>query len=196
MLLWLRPKMIYESKTAKRKVKGGAVIIGNHKSLIDPIALHCAYWYRRLHFVATKDLFRTKLLDFFFTHVLCIKIDKENIGVSSFKEILNALKEGHAVGVFPEGGINSEESLLKSFKSGAVMMAVNARVPIIPVYIAPRKRWYSRQRIVVGEPINVPSDRMLTLKEINEISQGVFEKEDALLRLYFQKYESKKETKK
>lgn len=184
-LLWFRPKYIYQSKAAKRKVKkGGALFVANHTGFTDPVVMHCAVWYRRLHFVATKNLFCTKMKNWFFTHMLCISIDKENFGVSSFKEIVRKLQTGHAVGIFPEGGINADEHIVKAFKSGAVMMALQANAPIVPMYIVKREKWYRRTRVVIGEAVAVEREKMTTLKDIETFSQRLHDIEVELQTVY------------
>ena len=66
VLIWYRVKCVYENKLAKKKIKGGALICANHIGFSDPIILNIATWYRRMHFVATNDLFNTKLKAWFF----------------------------------------------------------------------------------------------------------------------------------
>ena len=48
-LLWYRMKRLYASPEAKKKIKGGAILISNHSGNVDPIAIMTAVWYRR-HF--------------------------------------------------------------------------------------------------------------------------------------------------
>ncbi len=50
-LLWFRPKIIYENENAKKKIRGGALLISNHIGLFDPMYLMMAIWYRRHRFI-------------------------------------------------------------------------------------------------------------------------------------------------
>jgi 1-acyl-sn-glycerol-3-phosphate acyltransferase len=185
-LFWLRPKYIYESKAAKKKIKGKAVIISNHVNFHDPVLLHCFMWYRRLRFMAAEELYRTPKLNFFFSRILCIKVERKNFNFSSFKDIVNELKAGHVVGIFPEGHIQlSEEVEFSTFKSGAVMMALMANAPIVPLYIVDRKKWYERVQLVVGEPICLENSGGLpSLKDIEALSADLREKELKLKEIY------------
>lgn len=182
VIIYLRNKYIYESKDSKKKIKKGALVCANHTSMIDPVALHCAVWYRRLHIVATQELFKTKRLKWFFTKMLCIPINKENVNISSFKDIISTLKEEKVVGIFPEGHINSNTETVDFFKSGVILMAIKAGVPIIPMYIEKREKWYQRQIIVVGEPIEI-KEKNLNLEQINELSKQLREKEVKLMEI-------------
>lgn len=184
ILLWFRLKTYYESPLAKKKPKGGALICANHFSCTDPITLSVKFWYRRLHMVATKSLFDTKLKSWFFKKILCIEIDKENISINSYKEIISTLKDNRAVAIFPEGHLNkSNNESLDSFKSGVILMAMQTKVPIVPVHIIKREKWWQRQRVVVGDPIVLPSERM-NLEEIQKYCEILREKEVELLEIY------------
>ena len=63
------------------------------------------------------------------------------------------LKDGDLLAVFPQGGITAGEEI-QSVKSGAVLIALQAGVPIIPMHIYPRKHWYSRRVVVIGDPVD------------------------------------------
>lgn len=187
VVIWLRLKCYYENKNAKKKIKGGALLCSNHLGFVDPVILSTKIWYRRLNMVATKNLFDTKTKAWFFRNILCIEIDKENIGVDAFKEIINRLKDNKVVTIFPEGHINhkAKENTMEMdpFKSGVILMAMQAKVPIIPMHIIPREKWWHRQKLIVGEPIYLPDERM-NLMQIQEYSEKLRNKELELLEVY------------
>lgn len=185
-MLWLRPKVYYPH--GNPKPKGSVLISANHRSLLDPIIVHMAFTRRRLNCLATKDLFNTKLKASFFTKMHCIIVDKENFSLSSFHAVVNNLKAGKAVVIFPEGQVNFDNpDAILAFKSGAVLMAQKAGAPILPVYIARRKKWYHRQRIVVGSPVDIKSlmGAIPSMQEMNTVSETLREKE-LELREYFE----------
>lgn len=190
VLLFLRPKKYYESKKAKKKLRGGALICGNHTSEVDPIAMHCIYWYRNLHIVALKELFETKLANWFFTNILCIPIDRQNMSMNTFKDIVSILKEKRVVGIFPEGHINNNTSKVDFFKSGIILMAMQGEVPIVPVAILKREKWWHRQIVVVGEPIEITKDK-LNLTQIDDLSASLRKKEEELINIYLNKRRNK-----
>ena len=185
MFLWFRPKFIYENENAKKKIKGGALVIANHRSTWDAIIMHCAVWYRRLHLVAMQELFDlSKLANWFFHKILCIPINRKNVHIGAFKDIIARLKEGKAVGVFPEGHIHEgDENGVDFFKSGVVLMAMKGDVPIIPMAFVPRKKWWQRQVVVIGEAINIDKTNM-SLEDINNVSNKLSEKEEDLFKIY------------
>lgn len=183
-LLWYRPKVIYENKAARKKVRGGALLISNHNYFFDPIYVMLAFWYRRHHFICNQEFYHTKAR-WFLEHVLCIPIDIENTGLSTMKEINDHLMRGELVSMFPEGHINDGSGEMRRFKSGMVLMAMRAKVPIIPVYVCEHKPFYRRLRVVVGEAVDI--DKMFpnrpTMSQIEEITTELFRKESELKEL-------------
>ena len=175
-LLFFRPKKIYISEEAKKKIRGGALIISNHVSLSDPMYLMLTIWYRRHHFIAMKELFeKSKFNEWLFSKAfLCIKIDRDNFSIKTFKEIVNHLKNDEVVTMFPEGRVNINKEGTNAFKSGMIIMALKSGCPIVPVYIKRRKHWYSRLILGVGEPLDIKNfskgDKP-TMEEINEAAK-------------------------
>ena len=199
--LWYRPKRIYISKEAKKRVKGGMILISNHISLRDPVYLLVGYPFRRHNFVATKELFCTKARRWFFGKVFrIVEVDRDNFSINSFKDIVQRLKEGRMVTLFPEGHVNtSEDGALNQFKSGMVMMAIKGNAPIVPVYIKKKPKLGSRLVIAIGEPINVKDYTkgiMPTIDEINHISEVLRNQELELEKLCNSERKKKDETSK
>lgn len=182
-LIAFRPKWMYESEKAKERIRGGALLIGNHVGFFDPVYMMFAVWYRRHHFICTKEFFEGKKA-FLFRNFQCIPIDRDNFNVGSFKIIVDHLKNDEIVSMFPEGHINSEGGIA-TFKSGMILMALQSKKPIVPVYVHPRKNVLHRFKMVVGEPIDISAEykKMPTMSEIEEISKRLHEKEETLRAL-------------
>ena len=182
-LIAFRPKTICENEKARKKIRGGAIIIANHTGFFDPVYLLMGIWYRRQRFVCIKELFEGKR-GFFFRHFLCIPIDRENFGLDKLDEITEHLKNEELVCMFPEGRINQEDGIA-SFKSGMILMSLHSGKPVIPVYIHKRAHWYERLVLVIGEPVNVCEmyGPRPTLRQIEAASKLLHEKEDELSKL-------------
>lgn len=187
-LLWFRPKNCYINENAGKKIKGGALVIANHIGFFDPVYMMMSLYYRRQHFVATKELFSNPAKKFLFEKVfLCICVDRDSSGLSTVRAVVNALNEGEVVSMFPEGHINFEnKNELNVFKSGAVLMALKSGCPIIPMYIQKRRNIFKRQVTVYGEPIKVSlSDTsMPAMAYIDSVTKTVHEKESELEEYY------------
>jgi len=147
------------------------------------------FWYRRLRFVALRILFNTRAKNFWFRHFLCIPIDRENLSMETFREIVGHLKDDHVVAMFPEGKINVEKKVIQSFKSGMILMAMQSKKPIYPGYIQKKKGIRHRLLVVVGEAIRMP-EGMMDLKEIENTTQELYNKEVLLQNLAESYYSS------
>ena len=187
-LIMLRPKFLYENEKAKEHIKGGAIAIANHTNFLDPVAICCAFWYRHVHSIVTEELFRRKIFKWFFSHVLCIPVKRNDFNIDAFHRAVEVVEDGGLLSIFPEGGINFDKDKveIKAFKSGAVLMALRGHVPIVPVRIIPQKKWYNRTVIVIGEKIN-PEDLYTgipNVQALDSVSQKLREKELELKEIY------------
>ena len=177
-LLWLRPKIYYPF--GKPSKKGALLVSSNHCTFIDPIIIQLSFPWRRLNCLATKDLFERKVTNFLFTQMHCIVVDKDNFSLSSFHEVVDRLNSGKIVVIFPEGQVNTEgRSPVLAFKSGAVLMAHRAGAPILPMYIVKRDKWYHRQRVIIGETVDVCEmlGKMPSMEDMTRVSELLREKE-------------------
>ncbi len=131
--------------------KGAAVIVCNHVGMMDPFLLDCWFWTRRIFFLASEQVMAQPVGGTLLRGMGCIRIDREHADLDAIRTSVGLLKEGHLLGVFPQGGIQSE---LTQIKGGAILIALRAGVPILPMYTARRRHWYSRRLLVVGEPLD------------------------------------------
>lgn len=173
-IIYLRLKKHYlNGKKQKGLFKGPAIIVSNHATYIDPIILMVATWNRRTSFIATEDLFGTKIRSFFFSAIRCIKINKQNVSMQTFKNVQDVINHGHLVGIFPEGHIQTKDSN-DHYKSGAVMFATLCDVPIIQIYIHKKEHWWQRQHVAISDKINVKeliNSKIPTVEEIEEVTK-------------------------
>lgn len=189
----LRVKKLYIKKE-KKMFRGNYIISANHISYEDPVIICASFWMRRVGFLATSELFESKLTNFLFTRFGCVPINKNNPGLDSFKKVADMVNRGHIMCVFPEGTIAREEHM-GGFKSGIVMMSIMADADILPVYIAKRENRFKRQVVVVGEKINYKdfvSGPFPSIDDINNITKILLEKELELENKYLQSLKTKK----
>lgn len=176
--LFLRPKRFYLSAEAKKHPKGGVLYMANHRSFFDPVIMLMAVWFRRLHSLATRELYPNDFLTWLFRQLHCIPVDKTDFRLSSFRLVEEELKAGCAIQIFPEGGLNRTGDPIGAFKTGMILMALRAGVPIVPVYIAPRQSILRRQKLAFGAPVALPACKGLPpMQEIERIATGLHETE-------------------
>ena len=178
-LIWWRPKVIYDGKEAKKKIKGKAVVSSNHVSFADPFVLQCAVLYRRWHFLFMTDLIKNKFEEWVYKNVfLAFPINREAPSYRTMKFLSEYVKGGHLLALFPEGHIK-RDGVIDNFKGGAVLIAYLSDAPIIPVYHQKRKNPWHMARIVIGKPINVKERIGPTLNQekLNEVAKEIYEYE-------------------
>lgn len=134
------------------KIRGGALIAGNHTSFADPFIMGVAFWYRRTFFLVAEVVMKNPVVAFFLRGVGAIRIDRGSTDIEAIGKSVKVLKQGYLLTMFPQGGIQRTEQD-GPLKAGAVLIALRAGVPIVPVYIAPRRHWYSRVTVVIGQTL-------------------------------------------
>ncbi len=191
IVLWYRIKKIYVNKNQKKILNHQPYLIApNHIGFTDIMIVANTFWNRRLRFVATKDLYTNKFRHFLFNKLCaCIKVDKENVSMKTFKEVKDALNRGHCVPVFPEGTIAKEANSVIEYKSGVVLMALVSKVPILPIYMEKRTKWYKRQRVVIGEFIDLTKYTTSPIPSMEEIKRLtiILHDEECKLKGYLEK---------
>ncbi|HJZ82169.1 MAG TPA: lysophospholipid acyltransferase family protein [Pyrinomonadaceae bacterium] len=115
-------------------LSGGLIIAANHQTYIDPFWI-CCLVKRPVRFLAWDAAFNWpvvgKLLGWFGAWPLQL----EGTDPAPIRRSLQWISEGGAVVIFPEGGRGNPDGTTKKFKAGAVRMALEAGVPILPVTI-------------------------------------------------------------
>lgn len=124
--------------------KGGAILAINHVSYLDfALAGTAALPVNRyVRFMAKKELFDNKVAGPLLRGMHHINVDRSN-GAASFVTALRALQAGEIIGIFPEGTISTSFEI-KGLKTGAIRMAADAGVPIIPTIVWGGQRVYTK----------------------------------------------------
>lgn len=152
ILLVTRP-IVYGRQNLR--VKGKAIFIANHRSMWDPLIL-ALISPRNIHFMAKKELFESKLGNFFFRSLYAFPVNRRNVDLQSLKNALKVLDKGEVFGIFPEGKRAVSDSL-DEFEKGAAFLAIRSGAPVIPIYIHPDTSRQLRPVMLVGKPIDVSS---------------------------------------
>lgn len=146
---------------------GGAVMAINHVGYMDftYAGLAARPAGRLVRFMAKQEVFVHRVSGPLMRGMHHIPVDRE-AGAGSYRHAVEALRHGEIVGVFPEATI-SRSFELKEFKAGAVRMAAEAGVPVLPTVIWGSQRvWTKGHRrrlgrsnvpitVMVGEPVTV-----------------------------------------
>ena len=109
------------------------IFAGNHCSQYDIFAFQ-GYFPHDFRWIAKKELFRIPLFGQAMHRVGYIPIDRSHgrQALKSLDEAAKRIASGSSVLIFPEG-TRSDDGMLHEFKTGAVMLAIKAGVPIVPL---------------------------------------------------------------
>ena len=144
--------------------EGGVLLACNHIGYVDFVygGLAANPSGRLVRFMAKREIFDHPLGGPLMRSLHHIEVDRGE-GLASFRTAVDFLQQGEAVGIFPEATI-SRSMDLKEFKTGAVRIAAEAGVPIVPVILWGTQRMMTKDHprdfsrgktisLTVGEPM-------------------------------------------
>ncbi|MFB1294235.1 lysophospholipid acyltransferase family protein [Mycobacterium sp. pW049] len=155
---------------------GGAVVAINHTGYVDflPAALAATKRGRRMRFMIKAEMQDVLVVGWLIKHTGTIPVDR-TAGASAYAAAVDSLRRGNLVGVYPEATI-SRSFELKEFKTGAVRMAREAGVPIVPLIVWGAHRLWTKDHpkalgrkkfpvtVAVGSPIGADGDATAALR--------------------------------
>ena len=113
---------------------GACVFVSNHASNIDPMAL-VPVIPRRVSILVKRELFRVPIFATAMRLAQFVPVDRfGGEAAASVDAALPLLKQGVSFLIFAEG-TRSRDGRLRPFKLGAVRMAIEAGVPLVPISI-------------------------------------------------------------
>jgi len=109
------------------------IFAGNHCSQYDIFSFQ-GYFPHDFRWIAKKELFRIPIFGQAMHRVGYIPIDRSHgrQALKSLDEAAKRIAAGSSVLIFPEG-TRSGDGTLQEFKTGAVLLAIKAGVPIVPL---------------------------------------------------------------
>jgi 1-acyl-sn-glycerol-3-phosphate acyltransferase len=126
---------------------GGLIIAANHQTYIDPFWIGCPI-KRAMRFLAWNEIFDWPVVGRLTGMFGAWPLELKGGDPTAIRRALQWLSEGGAVVIFPEGGRGLPDGSMVQFKTGAVRMALEANVPILPVTIRGAHRVWPRTKRV------------------------------------------------
>ncbi|GAB3006743.1 1-acyl-sn-glycerol-3-phosphate acyltransferase [Amycolatopsis acidiphila] len=174
---------------------GGAILASNHLAVADSFFMPLRV-RRRVTFPAKSEYFTEKgvkgrLKKWFFTGIGQIPIDRSggSAAQAALDTAIRLLREGHLLGIYPEG-TRSPDGRLHKGKTGVARIALEAGVPVVPVAMIGTdkvnpigsKMWRPRRlEIRFGEPLDfsryegLQGDRFVERSITDEIMYALME---------------------
>ena len=136
-------------------LKAPYIAMSNHNSALDPLIL--AYPCKRyeFRFVGKKELVKVKWIgDLLNKGLHMITIDRHNSDMAAMRQCVKTLRDGYVLGIFPEG-TRHHEDLMSEVETGAAVLALRAKVPILPVYIQSKPKLFRVNHVYIGKPMDI-----------------------------------------
>lgn len=136
------------------KEKGGYIIASNHVSNNDPPVVGITF-KGKYTFMAKQELFEINpLFTWLIKRLGAFPVKRGAKDNSAIEKALESLKDGRIFVIFPEG-TRSKDGTLGHAKSGVTLIAAQAKVPVVPVFIKyGRKKFRRNIYISIGEKIS------------------------------------------
>lgn len=164
------------------------ILAANHCSQFDIFSFQGYYPYH-FRWIAKKELFRLPVFGQTMKKAGFISIDR-SVGRKALKSLDAAAKQiagGASVLIFPEG-TRSENGTLKEFKTGAIVLAIKAGVPVIPVgfigsyEVLPKGTFFAESGTITirfGKPV---ATEHYVMKDKQQLAESLQQEVEQLLK--------------
>ncbi|MFH1857672.1 MAG: lysophospholipid acyltransferase family protein [Candidatus Omnitrophota bacterium] len=113
--------------------EGGLLVVCNHISYLDPVTFGGAF-PRPLYFLTKSEFYRHRFFGWLLRKLHTIPIHLDRYDKQGMQRAIEILREGKALVVYPEGA-RSRDGKLHPGRAGAGFLAIQAGVPVLPVYL-------------------------------------------------------------
>ena len=145
---------------------GAFLMISNHQSFLDPIL--CGIRLKRhLNFLARDSLFKNPFLGRLISSVNTIPVKRGTADLGAMKAIIEKLKQGRGVCLFPEG-TRSTDGKIAAFKPGLGLLCRRGKAAIVPVTIdGAFECWPKHKKFFhIGAKIVISYSNCITFEQI------------------------------
>lgn len=152
--------------------RGGYIVASNHVSLLDPPIVGL-YLPQQVAFFARKTLWKPGFASWWLDNVGTIPVDRDGgTDVAAIKRVLQTLRQGKVVILFPEG-TRSKDGRLQPPKPGIGLLACRTGVPVVPARVFGSFDAFGRDgRLHLGVPVSVQYGRPLEPAEYDRPEDG------------------------
>ena len=156
---------------------GSKLICSNHVNASDPVIL-AAKLPEIPRFMGKEQLFNKPILGWILTTCggLPVARDGQGSDIKVLKTSLRILKNKESLLLFPEGTRNRGKEPLE-VKAGIAMMAIKAKVPVMPISIEYTKKIFGKVRVEFGDLIELDEyyGQKLTSDEYQAVAQKIID---------------------
>lgn len=164
-----------DAKGFKLPKEGGALVISNHLSGIDPLLLIAAC-DRPIRFMIAKEEYERWYLNWLFKAGGCIPVDRTGRADIAFRQAKRALDAGEIIALFPHGRIHLDHEEPYRVKAGIKKLAEFSKASIFVARLTG-----VRGQGNVFTPIFLRSNSVVT--QFPNLNHEFFTEDESLLRL-------------
>jgi cytidylate kinase len=150
--------------------EGAFVLACNHQSFMDPV--FCGISVKRhVTYMARDTLFKNWLFGPLISSVNAIPISRDKPEIAVMRLVIDRLREGAAVCLFPEG-TRTEDGRITAFKPGFGLLCRRSKAAVVPVLVEGAFEAWPRHRKLFRpfQPIVVRFGRPLDPKQVAGMS--------------------------
>jgi 1-acyl-sn-glycerol-3-phosphate acyltransferase len=154
---------------------GTCLFVANHTSSADAPAVVGAI-PRRIAILLKQSLFRYPIVGqaFHLAHFIPVDRSKQESAIASLEKAIEAMRAEQSFLIYPEG-TRSPDGRLQEFKKGAVVMAIKAGVPIVPIACSGAHRIMRKRSLEIH-----PGEILVEFLAPIDASQYTFEEREKL----------------
>jgi len=159
----------------ERVPPGACLFVANHTSSADAPAVVGAI-PRRVAILLKESLLKWPIAGQAFTLAgfIPVKRSERESAIASVEKATQSMRDGQSFLIYPEG-TRSPDGRLQTFKKGAVVMAIKAGVPIVPIACSGAHKVMRKRSLKI-----YPGEILVEFLEPVDASQYSFEQRDEL----------------
>jgi 1-acyl-sn-glycerol-3-phosphate acyltransferase len=154
ILLRLLFRLLYRVKIEGLQhipAQGPVILCANHISVLDPPFIG-TYLNRKLRYLAKAELFEIPVFNRLITYLGAIPVKRGGVSKESIKRVLEILRQGEMICIFPEG---TRSGQLAAGKKGAASFALKTGATVIPAVIIGDYKLFRPMKIIYGPPVDL-----------------------------------------
>jgi 1-acyl-sn-glycerol-3-phosphate acyltransferase len=162
--------------------RGPYILVANHRSGVDPIIVSIVT-KRRVRFLMAREYYELPILHSVFRVLDAIPVKRDGTDLGATKAALRRLRDGHVIGIFPQGGIREAGTEIEG-KAGVALLALRTGAPVVPLFIDGSPNTHSVLRAILtpsrttvrfGAPFAFDriEDRKPTRLELEEVTSRI-----------------------
>ena len=137
----------------KMPAEGACIVAPNHETMMDMFMIGYKI-KRKINWMAKQELFKFKPFGWLIKKCGAYPVKRDNHDVGGANHTVNLLKNGEAVGIFPQGTRSKGRGLALIPKPGFIRLALDTDAKIVPIAIWGKIRIFGRVYVKFGDSVD------------------------------------------